>query len=61
MDKYEIIVVPDVRTLLWGIFSIFPILLPFYFPWRCSNRSMQMEESVFQEKKKHRMCVHKGA
>lgn len=31
MDKYEIIVVPDVRTLLWGIFSIFPILLPLTF------------------------------
>jgi len=31
MDKYEIMVVPDVHTLLWGIFSIFPILLPFTF------------------------------
>ena len=27
-------------------------LAALYFPWRCSNCSMQMEKSVFQEKKK---------
>jgi hypothetical protein len=28
----KMVVVPDVHTLLWGIFSIFPNLLPFIFP-----------------------------
>jgi hypothetical protein len=28
----RLIIVPNVHTLLRGIFSIFPILLPFYLP-----------------------------
>jgi hypothetical protein len=28
----RLIVVPNVHTLLWGTFSIFPVLLPFYPP-----------------------------
>jgi hypothetical protein len=44
MDKYE----NSSRSrcpypTLGAHFSIFPILLPFIFPWRCSSRSMQMK------------------
>ena len=57
MDKYEIIVVPDVHTLLWGIFSIFPIFLPFIFPGAALIAACKWRKVSFKKKKKEKKNI----